>query len=480
MEINQKKIEELAPNAAAAKNGRDLVSKGKFSNLHISPVGDLIWGECAGSGKNPYFCSADYLDENNPVFRCNCPSRQFPCKHALGLLYVYEKDRKKFSSADIPDDILQKREKIEKRQEKKTQEKESIREKADKPKKVNKSAFIKKVDMQLNGIELAGKLLREIVQTGLSSLDAKMTRTLHGQVKELGNYYINGIQTAFNELLSELNEVEGEEYTRSIDQLNYISALLKKATAYLNIRKEDPEGIPELDSAIEEQIGYVWKLTELMQYGLYEENGELIQLSFNSFDDPARKEFVDEGIWFNLKTGRIYKTKNYRPYRAAKYIKEDNSQFDILQLKESYVYPGDRNPRVRWESDAVSYRKAAAADMEKIFSFSTDNYPEMIKSVKNTIKNPLMDKHPVVLIRIHHAFLNGDKLVVEDLQGNKLTLCDLPEKNEASAVNLQAFLPSHPQNLALAVMINNDIQTGLFSAQPLSLITPEKIIRLLY
>ena len=480
MEITQKKIEELAPNAAAAKNGRDLVNKGKFSGLHISPEGDLIWGECAGSGKSPYYCSADYMDEHHPVFRCNCPSRQFPCKHAIGLLYAYEKNSRSFAQDTVPDDITQKREKIEKRQEKKSQEKESIKEKAAKPKKVNKAAFIKKADTQLSGIGLAVRVLDDIVQTGLSSLDAKMIKTLQGQVKELGNYYINGIQTAFHDFFLELNGVEGEEYTLVIDRINYLSALLKKATDYLNKRKEDPEADPELNSAIEEQIGYAWKLTELMQYGLYEENAELMQLSFNSFDDSARKEYVDEGIWFNLKSGCIYKTKNYRPYRAAKYIKEDNSEFDVLQLKELFIYPGDRNPRIRWEADGAIPRAVGDIDLQKVWDASASDYAEVIKSVKQTVKNPLMDKHPVVLIKVSKAYLKGESLVVEDAKGNPLTLHDLPEQEVASAVNLKAFLPALPEQTALAVMIDNDVQTGLLSAQPMCLVTPERIVRLLY
>lgn len=480
MEITQKKIEELAPNAAAAKNGRDLVNKGKFSNMHISPEQDLIWGECAGSGKNPYYCSADYMDEHHPVFRCNCPSRQFPCKHAIGLLYAYEKNSNGFLQSVIPDDITQKREKIEKRQEKKEQEKESIKEKAAKPRQVNKAAFVKKADSQLNGIGLAVNILNEIVQTGLSSLDAKMIKTLQGQVKELGNYYINGIQTSFNDLFLELNDVEGEEYTRVIDRINYLSVLLKKAADYLNKRKENPEATPELDSAIEEQIGYAWKLTELMQYDLYEENAELLQLSFNSFDDSARKEYVDEGIWFNLKSGRIYKTKNYRPYRAAKYIKEDNSEFDVVQLKELFIYPGDRNPRIRWETAGATPRIVDTSDLQKVYETASSDYAEVIKSVKQTIKNPLMDKHPVVLIKVNKAYLMGENLVVEDTKGNPLTLHNLPEQEVASAVNLKTFLPAHPEQVSLAVMIHNNVQTGLLSAQPMCLVTPDRIIRLLY
>ncbi|ATA90541.1 hypothetical protein CGC58_02555 [Capnocytophaga stomatis] len=480
MEITQKKIEELAPNAEAAKKGRDLAKKNKFANLKISAEKNLIWGECAGSGKNPYYCSADYVDANNPVFRCNCPSRQFPCKHAIGLLYCYELDDKAFITADVPEDILSKREKIEKKQEKKAQEKESVKEKAEKPKKINKASFVKKIDTQLTGIELGQKILKDIVHTGLSSVDAKLQRTLQSQIKELGNYYIGGIQSGFNNLLLELENVTNEEYTNVVNQINYLSALLKKATDYLNQRKENPEGNPELDSAIEEQIGYVWKLIELMQYGLYEENAELVQLSFNSYDNEARREYVDEGIWLNLKTGKIYKTKNYRPYRATKYIKEDNSHFDILQIKDLYIYPGDQNPRIRWENGNFTERKITKTDLSNIISFSAKNYAEMIKSVKNTIKNPLMDKNPVVLISIDKAYLNGENLVVEDKNGNKLTLKDIENQQISSTTSLRTILPSNTEGFALTVMMNNDVQNGLLSAQPMSLITNDKIIRLLY
>ncbi|GHV56267.1 hypothetical protein FACS1894182_02470 [Bacteroidia bacterium] len=479
MEITQKKIEELAPNAEAAKNGRDLSGKNKFSNLRISADGTLIWGECAGSGKNPYLCSADYMDEHNPVFRCNCPSRQFPCKHALGLLYAYERGNT-FATAEIPEDILSKREKIEQKQQKKNQEKETIKEKAEKPKEINKNALVKKIDAQLSGIEMAGKILTSIVQIGLSSIDAKVSKTLQAQCKELGNYYIPGIQTAFNHLWLELDDVENEEYTAVIDQMNYLSALLRKSTEYLRKRRENPDMEPEIDSAIEEQIGTVWKLTELMQHGLWEENAEILQLSFNCYDNRARKEYVDEGIWLNLKTGQLYKTKNYRPYRAVKYIKGDNSVFDVLQMKELFVYPGDLNPRVRWENEVEKSRSLDNNDLAKIHAFASDNYAETIKTVKNTIKNPLMDKHPVTLLSLYKAYINGAHLVVEDKQGNKLTLCDREEYEVSAETQLKSILPAEAEGLSLLAMVNNDVKTGLFSVYPLSLITSGKIIRLLY
>jgi hypothetical protein len=49
-------------------------------------AGDLVWGLCAGSGKSPYQA---IVDLTGPAYRCTCPSRKFPCKHALALLLLW-------------------------------------------------------------------------------------------------------------------------------------------------------------------------------------------------------------------------------------------------------------------------------------------------------------------------------------------------------------------------------------------------------
>ncbi|MCC8173871.1 MAG: hypothetical protein LIO65_05695 [Odoribacter sp.] len=313
---------------------------------------------------------------------------------------------------------------------------------------------------------------------GLSSVDAQAKKSLITQIKNLGNYYINGIQTAFNNLLLEMDAVQNGRYTRVIDQINYISALLKKSQDYLNAKKENPEEEPELNSAIEEQIGYIWKLTDLMQYGLYEEDAEIIQLSFNSYDNSARREYVDESDWLNLKTGKLYKIKNYRPYRASKYIKEDNSVFDVLKIKELFIYPGDMNQRIRWES--AEHRDVEKRDIEKIHQFASTDYAALIKAIKASIKNPLMDKNPVVLMSLNKVYVNGEHLVLEDKQGSPITLRDIPHLDIDTEEVLKSVLPENATGMSLLVMIDNDVEEGLISAQPLSLITSEKIIRLLY
>jgi hypothetical protein len=72
---------DLAPDESSRRSGAALGRPASWSGTGV--VGDLLWGLCAGSGKNPYQV---VVDLGGPAYKCSCPSRKFPCKHALGLL----------------------------------------------------------------------------------------------------------------------------------------------------------------------------------------------------------------------------------------------------------------------------------------------------------------------------------------------------------------------------------------------------------
>ncbi|SOE11713.1 SWIM zinc finger [Streptomyces sp. 2323.1] len=74
----------LAPDEASCKAGGKLAAPGPWSETGAD--GAAVWGQCKGSGKKPY---QTVIDLNGPAFTCSCPSRKFPCKHALGLLLLW-------------------------------------------------------------------------------------------------------------------------------------------------------------------------------------------------------------------------------------------------------------------------------------------------------------------------------------------------------------------------------------------------------
>ncbi|MFJ4780368.1 SWIM zinc finger family protein [Streptomyces sp. NPDC088762] len=75
----------LAPDDASRKAGSRLGGAGPWSQIGGSASGS-VWGLCKGSGSTPY---RTVVDLAGPAYKCSCPSRKFPCKHALGLLLLW-------------------------------------------------------------------------------------------------------------------------------------------------------------------------------------------------------------------------------------------------------------------------------------------------------------------------------------------------------------------------------------------------------
>ncbi|WP_406219196.1 SWIM zinc finger family protein [Streptomyces canus] len=78
----------LAPDATSRKAGSKLGAAGPWSEAGSSDEG-TVWGLCKGSGSKPYQTVIDIADAAGPAYKCSCPSRKFPCKHALGLLLLW-------------------------------------------------------------------------------------------------------------------------------------------------------------------------------------------------------------------------------------------------------------------------------------------------------------------------------------------------------------------------------------------------------
>jgi len=96
----------LAPDAASRKAGSKLGVAGPWSGTGSADEG-AVWGLCKGSGGKPYQTVVDMADVTGPAYRCSCPSRKFPCKHALGLLLLWASGESAVPPAQAPDWVEQ-------------------------------------------------------------------------------------------------------------------------------------------------------------------------------------------------------------------------------------------------------------------------------------------------------------------------------------------------------------------------------------
>ena len=213
--ITEEYVQRNAVNASALANARKIATKNEFSGRTITADKTLIYGDCQGSGKEPYHTSVDVSGET-VICRCSCPSRQIPCKHALALMLDYAAG-KVFMEGEVPEDVARKREKLEKRAEKAAGQAlggnagygaeyaaddpeaaakaaEAAQKAAAKKKASADSAAKKKIKRQLEGLTLVSDFVRETMNAGVGTINSSTITRYKDLVKQLGDYYLSGPQ----------------------------------------------------------------------------------------------------------------------------------------------------------------------------------------------------------------------------------------------------------------------------------------------
>jgi hypothetical protein len=99
MSLTLGNIEALAPDQSSIDAARKLLKPGGWPKLAWDG-GELVWGECQGSGATPYRV---VISESDAGYKCSCPSRKFPCKHSLALMWMRAEGKATFALAEIPE-----------------------------------------------------------------------------------------------------------------------------------------------------------------------------------------------------------------------------------------------------------------------------------------------------------------------------------------------------------------------------------------
>lgn len=480
MELTEQFILLQAPNPAAAENGRKLSQKGGFSAHKRTEDGTLYWAECAGSGKSPYRVSVDWTNPDAPVCRCSCPSRQFPCKHALGLMFE-RLSGKSFEVSEIPEDIAEKRAK----QAARAAKKETAADQPPKPKKANTAARKKKLAKQLEGLDTADQMVNDLLTGGLGALAGASAQTYDKLAKDLGSCYLTGPQTAFTRIALAVRTVQKEPaqadraYGEALRILVALRSTIKKSRAFLQDKLEAGNFSPE-DSALFEALGGVWTLEELRAIGSFRENARLVQLSFDVSLDETKREYVERGWWIDPDTGDIVQTRNLRPLKALKYVKGEDSRFGLLEVPALYIYPGEGNRRIRWESAAP--RPLTAEEQTALPALAQPDLAAAVKLTKGVIKNTLAPKYLAVLAPIGRLGKVGEDFVLEDPAGGRILLRDRPEDGTDHACTARlAMLPGEvPAGSALFGLMFYDEGDRSLCLHPYSVVMPDRIVRFLY
>jgi hypothetical protein len=102
MTLSLEKIEALAPDQAALDAARKLLKAATWPTLACDDAG-LVWGEAQGSGATPYRVVVSEVDAG---YKCTCPSRKFPCKHSLALMWMRAEGKLAFATGTPPQWVI--------------------------------------------------------------------------------------------------------------------------------------------------------------------------------------------------------------------------------------------------------------------------------------------------------------------------------------------------------------------------------------
>jgi hypothetical protein len=245
-QFNADQVLNLAANANARKNAKSLAKTSKW--LSLGTDGRAVWGEVKGSSSSPYQARIDLTE---PAFKCNCTSRQHPCKHTIGLFLLYVEDATVFTDIKPPQWVTSWISSRDTRAAKKASGKTGVTD----PKAQAKRIAEREKKVQ-NGLEELDLWLRDVVRNGLANVqgngydfwDKLAARMIDAQAK--------GVANQIKELAGV--PVSGDGWPERL--LERLSRLYLLAEGYRNL-----EGLPpETQADVRSVVGWTQKQEELM------------------------------------------------------------------------------------------------------------------------------------------------------------------------------------------------------------------------
>ena len=97
--LSLSQIEALAPDQAALAAASKLLKPASWPLMARDAATTVVWGEAQGSGSAPYRLMFDPADRSH---KCSCPSRKFPCKHVLALMWQLAEHAERFTVGEPP------------------------------------------------------------------------------------------------------------------------------------------------------------------------------------------------------------------------------------------------------------------------------------------------------------------------------------------------------------------------------------------
>ncbi|HEU5429293.1 MAG TPA: SWIM zinc finger family protein [Actinocrinis sp.] len=313
------RVHALAPDPASQRAGAKLAGPAPWSGHGAQGGTGLLWGDCKGSGAKPYQVTVELATgQGTPAYACSCPSRKFPCKHALGLMLLWSAGG--VPEAEEPPQRVQdwleaRRERAERSEARKAAAAERAAAQGDDeadPTAARKAAEaaerrtaqrIQRIDAGLDDLEL---WLCDQVRSGLTGLRAAGYRPIDDLSRRLIDAQAGALAARVRELTHCLNASE-DWPERTLAEFSLLHLLIQ------GWRNRDSLPAP-LAATVRRRIGLTMTAAEIADVGEHASGRWLVLGS----RDLAADKLVERRVWLQREAdGRIAMLLAFAPAGQA-------------------------------------------------------------------------------------------------------------------------------------------------------------------
>jgi hypothetical protein len=251
LQLTSAQVQALAPDASAVSAGKKLGKPASWKSLGQSS--EALWGECQGSALYQTQVALPDL-----ASKCSCPSRKFPCKHALGLLFLAADTPQAIHPATAPEWVTSWHEKRGAAQEKKQARVETAASKpVDEPAQAKRSE--KRHEKILAGIDQLDAFMSDLVRQGLARAQGQSLSLWDAQARRLVDAQAPGLATRVRQLalVSGSSESWAERVLAELGQLSLLTHAYRRL----------PTLPATLAADVRRLVGFSLEQTEVVAHG---------------------------------------------------------------------------------------------------------------------------------------------------------------------------------------------------------------------
>lgn len=414
MNISITQVDSLAPDLSSSKAGKELAVLSKWQNIGLD--NGVIWGECKGSGSSPY---KSQIDTNDFSFKCNCPSRKFPCKHGLGLLYLYIENKDKFiyeMPLWVEEWIKSRSDKKKKKENKKDSTKIIDYEKRAK----TEEKRIQMVNEGLNELEI---WIQDFIRRGFESIKSESYSFFNQTALRMVDYKAPALSRKIKELSSISSS--GKENDILLEKLSKLYLLIN---AFRNINI-----LPyPMQEDIKSQIGFTKNQDELLNLESVKDEWFIIGCLIEEEDNiKTKKIFI-----FGIKTKKIAMILDFsvsnKPFTNIDLVSGKSFKGEII------FYPSNLELR-------AIIKNKEFINSKNIYNYIPDLNIDDVYNLysQSLVKNPFIEKIPCFIKNIFIYSRSENEFILFDFDNNMIPL------NKRFKEAFQAIIFSKNQEFAL-------------------------------